>query len=102
MPDILRGVYSIPRDDRGRRIKGAAPIPVPTEDLGPISIVVPLLADLDAEETPSPSRRPGFDPADHTVAEVLRWLAEHPDDRDRILALEEQGKARRTILHSAP
>lgn len=41
---------------------------------------------------------PEFNPAEHSVADVLAYLAEHPDDVDRVRALEADGKARKTIL----
>lgn len=39
-----------------------------------------------------------FDPADWTVAEVEAHLAEHPDERDAILAAERAGKNRSTLV----
>lgn len=39
-----------------------------------------------------------FDPGDHTVAEVLAHVDANPDDLDRVLADEEAGKARVTLL----
>jgi hypothetical protein len=41
---------------------------------------------------------PGFDPNDHTVAEVMWYISENPDDADRVRALEAAGKARKTIV----
>jgi len=40
----------------------------------------------------------GFDPGDHTVAEVIAYAAEHPDQLDDIQAAETAGKARSTLL----
>jgi hypothetical protein len=39
-----------------------------------------------------------FDPKLHTVAEVKAYLAEHPEDRARVLRAERRGRARRGIL----
>jgi hypothetical protein len=39
-----------------------------------------------------------FDPADHTVAEVLAYVAEHPDTADTIRAAETAGRNRTTLL----
>lgn len=40
-----------------------------------------------------------FDPAEHTVAEVLKHLEyASPEERDRVLAAEENGKARTGIV----
>ncbi|MGG5257459.1 hypothetical protein [Phycicoccus avicenniae] len=42
-----------------------------------------------------------YDPSAHTVPQVLEHLeTQHPDERARILAAEEAGKARTTILDS--
>lgn len=40
----------------------------------------------------------GFDPAEHTVAEVQAYLDAHPDDRDAVLELEAEGKNRATLM----
>jgi hypothetical protein len=40
----------------------------------------------------------GFDPAAHTVAEVEEYVEEHPEELERIRQLEEEGKARVTLL----
>lgn len=39
-----------------------------------------------------------FDPGEHTVAEVHDYLAEHPDQTDAVLAAEQAGKARTTLV----
>lgn len=41
-----------------------------------------------------------FDPGEHTIAEVADHLEANPDDRDRILAAETAGKARKGVLES--
>jgi hypothetical protein len=38
-----------------------------------------------------------FDPSEHKVAEVQQYLADHPDDADRVLDLERNGQNRVTI-----
>lgn len=44
-----------------------------------------------------------FDPADHTVPEVLAHLRDSDDEEQaRVLALEADGKARQTILTASP
>lgn len=40
----------------------------------------------------------GFDPAAHTVAEVEQYVADHPDEAEQILDLEEEGKNRTTLV----
>lgn len=39
-----------------------------------------------------------FDPAQHSVQDVLKHIEENPDDADRVLALESEGQARVGIV----
>lgn len=40
-----------------------------------------------------------FDPSEHTVSEVMEYLADANDaERERVLAVEAEGKARKSIL----
>lgn len=39
-----------------------------------------------------------FDPKDHTEGEVREHLAEFPEDRERVLALERGGRQRKGVL----
>ncbi len=39
----------------------------------------------------------GFDPEEHTVAEVEAYIAEHPEETDAVLATEAAGKNRTTL-----
>ena len=39
-----------------------------------------------------------FDPQDHTEAEIVAHLKANPADRDRILALEAEGRGRKGVL----
>lgn len=39
-----------------------------------------------------------YNPADHTVAEVVDYAAAHPDDVGRLYDAEAAGKARSTLL----
>lgn len=56
------------------------------------------------DETPvqrvddDPAPPPAFDPADHTVDEVLAYAEANPDQRGAVRLLEATGKARTTIL----
>jgi len=43
----------------------------------------------------------GFDPGEHTVAEVEEYLAKHPGEVDAVLAAEKAGKARATLVGSS-
>lgn len=43
----------------------------------------------------------GFDPDEHTVAEVLDHLDDNPDDRDAVLEAEAAGKARKGVLEAS-
>jgi hypothetical protein len=47
-------------------------------------------------EDPDPQAE--FDPSAHTVAEVNDYLDANPDDADRVLAAERDGKARVSIV----
>lgn len=40
----------------------------------------------------------GFNPSDHTVAEVLAYIAENPDQKDAVIAAEKDGKNRTTVV----
>jgi hypothetical protein len=52
-------------------------------------------------ETPQTDQPDVFDPAEHTVDEVKDYLdGQHPDEVARVLAAEEAGKARTTLLAS--
>lgn len=42
----------------------------------------------------------GYDPGAHTVAEVLAYVAEHPDQADAVREAEEAGKQRITLLEA--
>jgi hypothetical protein len=50
------------------------------------------------EGGPDPQQSDVFDPGAHTVAEVNDYLAEHPEDADRVLQAEADGKARVSIV----
>jgi hypothetical protein len=39
-----------------------------------------------------------YDPAEHTVTDVKAYVEQHPDKKDEILAKEEDGKARTTLV----
>lgn len=57
------------------------------------------VTDLDEE----PDAAIGYNPDDHKVANVLKYLAEaDKDERDRVLALEKAGKARQGVLGWTP
>jgi len=40
-----------------------------------------------------------FDPSRHTIADVEAYLDANPDDIDRVLAAEREGKNRTTLLN---
>jgi hypothetical protein len=82
--DILHGIF------RRKRLQGAESVEPPPS----------------ASEALAPAREPNtgapealaFDPGAHTVAKVLAYLIEHPEERDAVLAAEAAGKARKSIL----
>lgn len=54
---------------------------------------------VEAAPQPEAGPEPSFDPGEHTVADVNDYLAgTEPVERERVLALEAGGKARKTIL----
>lgn len=68
---------------------------------------VPILEDRSAEfpeEAASATEvvgDAGFDPAEHTVAEVQAYLSEHPDQTEYVLERERAGKARTSLIGGA-
>jgi len=58
----------------------------------------PSPEDLPPQPLPEEPGEAEYDPADHTVPEVLEYLAEHPEDFDRVIAAEEAGRGRKGIL----
>ena len=52
----------------------------------------------DEDEPEEESEEGEFDPADHTVNEVQAYLAEHPEERERVLASEAEGRGRKGLL----
>lgn len=50
-------------------------------------------------DTDAPDVTPtGFDPGDATVAQVLQYVADHPDQAAAVLAAEQAGRARKGII----
>lgn len=41
-----------------------------------------------------------YDPAEHTIDEVREYLAQHPEETDAVLAAEQAGKDRVTLVNS--
>lgn len=57
------------------------------------------------DEDAEPGDEAGFDPGNHTVEEVNAYLAEHAEDADevaRVLAVESEGKDRKTVAAPDP
>jgi hypothetical protein len=67
----------------------------PTDD-APTDPEVPDTYDVDT--APLDARVTDFDPGDHTVAEVKEYLAQNPEQMDRVLSEEQTGKQRAGIL----
>lgn len=53
-----------------------------------------------AEADAAPDDPPTFDPADHTIDEVLAFIEAHPELGDAVLASEAAGKHRAGLLGS--
>jgi hypothetical protein len=62
----------------------------------------PAETELEPEADPDPdeveSLEETYDPAEHNVPAVLEYIAEHPEQKDAVLALEAAGRARKGIL----
>lgn len=82
--DILHGLFRHKRLRAAESVSTAASRPEPVE-----AALEPNTGLSEASE---------FDPAVHTVAEVAAYVVEHPDERDRVVAAETAGKARKSIL----
>lgn len=41
-----------------------------------------------------------FDPSEHKVDEVIAYVTEHPDQRETVLATEQAGKDRKTLVEA--
>lgn len=59
----------------------------------------PVPAPAPAPVATTRAAAPTFDPSEYPVAEVLAYLAEHPEDAARVLAMETVGKGRKSILY---
>jgi hypothetical protein len=64
-------------------------------------VVNPHTASAGRESTPEPEDEGEgeFDPSDHTVADVLEHVDDHPDEAQGIYDAELLGKARTTLLN---
>jgi len=71
--------------------KAPAPPPAPQPQF---DTVPPISADQEAPDTQEES----FDPKDHTAKEISDYLAANPWDRERVLALESEGRQRTGVL----
>lgn len=49
----------------------------------------------DAEAAPE---KPGYEPADHNVADVAAYAAKHPAELEGIISREQAGKNRTTLM----
>lgn len=86
-------------------VPGSFPIAVAIDGLGRSNAVgfdyVPGTGPVPAPaggQSKAESQEVEFDPADHTVDDVVAYADEHPDELDRLIGEEEAGKARVTLL----
>ena len=87
-PDSLTGAATPHEGDEAPLI-GGEPV-VPTGEGQGVS---------DAEEVDGDADGNAYDPGEHTAPEVLEYLETASDEeRDRVLAAEKAGKARKTVL----
>ena len=59
--------------------------------------VDPLAAD-EPEPDVEYADEEGYDPGDHTVTEVIGYVEDNPQDLEEVIAAEQAGKARVTLL----
>ena len=84
MGDILHGLFRRRRSEAHPAVAAAVPSSEPVEAV--------------RDENTAAPEAPAFDPGAHTVAAVLEYLSEHPDEREAVLAAEAAGKARKSLL----
>jgi hypothetical protein len=84
------------------RVQLAMPLPPDSDEVVNLDVLThpettpePEATEETPEEAPEEDQ---FDPGDHTVAEVQAYLAEHPEDRERVLQAEAAGRGRKGIL----
>lgn len=90
----------------GRQYEPGDPVPdeVLAEGLGAVTLVrlgfVAVVPDAAVAgiQAGQPATVAAFDPAEHTVADVLSYLDAHPDQTERVADAELGGKARKTLL----
>lgn len=75
-------------------------------DEGPHPSDVPDTAATAPQATATPVEAPTspasvYDPSAHVVADVVAYMAEHPDEADAIRAAEAAGKARKGIIEAS-
>lgn len=88
VPDVPAAAVESPTD-----LADALPVPAPAEEL---EEVAEELEELEEDIADVPSGE--YDPGEHPVSDVLAYARAHPDERAGILAAEQAGKARTTIL----
>lgn len=57
--------------------------------------------EVETEPVPKVGEEGGYDPADHTVDDVLVYLAGHPDEAEALLEAEYAGKDRKGVTEAA-
>jgi hypothetical protein len=85
-------------------VTGATPPPANATYTQNVTAVAGAPRMVEGESAPTSSEAPAvsaalpYDPADHTVPEVVTYAEEHPDEVEAIYAAEEAGKGRTTLL----
>jgi hypothetical protein len=105
LQDDIAEAQASPESDAGNH-EGGEPAPLPDGDGEPAEGSDAPEGDADTGEAGDDAADAGegdaeaeaFDPADHTVAEVLEHLEANPDDFEAVYAAESAGKQRSTLL----
>lgn len=61
--------------------------------------LAPIWTGAGEEVQPIESAGEPYDPGSHTTAEVLAYVDAHPDEADAVLAAEQAGKNRSTLVN---
>ena len=85
------------RDNAPHHVRPLDPEPVP-EPAAPVPIVEPVVEPAAPPAGEPPADDVDFDPADHSVQQVLEHAQAHPELRDALRQAEQVGRQRTTIL----
>jgi hypothetical protein len=74
--------------------------PDPGHPVEPGATAAPDEEEASGDSSDAESGGDVFDPGEHTVEEVIDYVEDNPDERDRVIKAEQDGKRRSTLLAS--